>query len=514
MQEWLNRSATELCDSLKRREISAIELLEINLEQARRVTTIVNPLAVLLEEQARADAALADQALAAGQGGRLCGLPITVKDSQWLAGVPCANGSLSLQHFVPDQTCAAILRLRSEGAVVFAKTTCPELCVSGTNNSAIYGATLNPWNLSRTPGGSSGGAAAALASGVGSLSLGSDGGGSIRIPAAFCGLVGFKPSHGVVPRAPGFPTWDSLVAYGPMTRSVADAALMFDVLAADSIQLAKPSPKKRGDQLPLVISEDLGFAPLDDDVRRCFRATMDRVRAAGIPLREDDPGLTSSVVTWATLATHDMWSHKRPGEPDLAAGTNHKYEDFGPYAQEFMRFGSQFSTDQVAVAQTHVRQVLDAYITMFRRNQATILITPTLGCEAFEKHRTHPRHVGERSIRLPWLDWAGFLYDANLAGMPACTIPMGLGDDGLPLGLQILGLPGSDLDVLATARQLEALTGWSSRLAPGMADSMNIVGSEIATPLPPVSSLHATGFDAAVDTAIAPGQPAGFPPIH
>lgn len=496
MQNWLECGAVELGEALRRREISAVELLELNFDQARRVGPSINPLAVLLEEQACRDAELADQALKAGKPGALCGLPVTVKDSQWLAGVPCANGSLSLRDFVPDQTCEAIARLRAAGAVVFAKTTCPEFCVSGTNSSEIYGSTVNPWNPSRTPGGSSGGAAAALASGVGSLALGSDGGGSIRIPSAFCGLVGFKPSHNVVPRSPGFSTWESLVAYGPMARSVADARLMFDVLAGDSIQLHKMESRDNPDR-PILFSETLGFAPVDNDVQRCFRQTMERFSEAGIRIKPDDPGLTSSVVTWATLATHDMWSYKRPvtnGRSDAVDAANQlAYDDFGHYAREFIRFGSQFSDTEVADAQAHVRVVHDAYLNMFRRNRATILVTPTLGCEAFSLDSIHPAQIGDTDITMPWLDWAGFLYDANLAGMPACSIPMGVGDEGLPLGLQIIGLPGNDREVLSVAGQLESIIGWSYGLAPGVLPGNPAKAESMVNSIPP----HAA-FDTAM----------------
>jgi Asp-tRNA(Asn)/Glu-tRNA(Gln) amidotransferase A subunit family amidase len=156
---------------------------------------------------------------------RICGLPITIKDSQFLAGYPCANGSQLLSDFVPTETCRAIELLEQEGAIIFAKTTCPEFSLTGVTHSELYGLTSNPWNVERTSGGSSGGAGVAVASGMGAFSLGGDGGGSIRIPAGFCGIVGFKPSFGAVPREPCFPSWQSIVSYGPMTRSVADARL-------------------------------------------------------------------------------------------------------------------------------------------------------------------------------------------------------------------------------------------------------------------------------------------------
>lgn len=472
---WCLLSATEQRKALEHGDVTAETLLESTIHQAEQTRRDINAVAWPLYNEARQAARAADRALKSGRGGPLCGVPVSVKDSQWLAGIPCANGSHSLKDFVPLETSRAIQRLEAAGAVIFAKTTCPEFCVSGTNNSPLYGQTRNPWHLSYTPGGSSGGAAAAVASGVGSLALGSDGGGSIRIPASFCGVAGFKPSHGLVPRHPGFPTWESLVSYGPLARSVADLRLMMAALAGDPSYLEGTrigtTPKRRRSWLPnrrdgnkpaLIASVDLGFAPVDDDVRRCFGQALARIAECGHTIHHDNPGLRSSVVTWATLATRDMWEHKR-GHLEDNAGEG---DELGLYAREFIRFGGTFNEEAIKDAQAHCRQILDAYLAMFRRNRSAILLTPTMGCEAFPGHRTHPKCIGDTHIELPWLDWAGFLYDANLAGMPACTIPMGVGDGGLPLGLQLIGPPGSDRELLAVAEALEAALAWHPTMAP------------------------------------------------
>ena len=161
---------------------------------------MINPIALKLYSRARQAAVEADKKRAGGKAGKLCGLPITIKDSQFLAGYPCANGSHLLSDFIPTETCRAIELLEQEGAIIFAKTTCPEFSLTGVTHSELYGLTSNPWNVERTCGGSSGGAGVVVASGIGAFSLGGDGGGSIRIPAGFCGIVGFKPSFGAIPR--------------------------------------------------------------------------------------------------------------------------------------------------------------------------------------------------------------------------------------------------------------------------------------------------------------------------
>ena len=214
---WIHKPAIEQRIALDHGEISSLELLEETIAHTEQLIPFINPIALKLYDRARKAAMEADKNRSRTKVGPLSGLPITIKDSQWLAGVPCANGSVTLKDFIPQQTSQAVERLENAGAIIFAKTTCPEFSLSGITESELYGRTSNPWDLTRTPGGSSGGAAVSVAAGIGCLSLGGDGGGSIRIPAAFCGVTGFKPTHGVVPRSPGFSTWESLVAYGPLS---------------------------------------------------------------------------------------------------------------------------------------------------------------------------------------------------------------------------------------------------------------------------------------------------------
>lgn len=475
MSNWLSKTASEQICALKERTISASELLEQTISRCETLSVRINPFALTLFDRARAAAQKADKLLKKGKGGSLCGLPVSVKDSQWLAGVRCANGSPTLEDFVPQETCTAIQQLEDAGAIIFAKTTCPEFCLSGTNNSPLYGPTLNPWDVAKTPGGSSGGAAASIAAGAGSLSLGGDGGGSIRIPAAFCGIVGFKPTHGAVTRRPGFTTWDSLVAYGPMCRSVADARLMFSIIAnaenTFDLKNLKPTHTRK-----VIISEDLGFAPVDSTVRFIFRDVVEKISSSAFTTVAGNPGLPSSVVTWATIATEDMWQHKGNPDSDL-------YKDpgvIGKYAEEFIAFGSSFSHPELQDAQSHRTAIYDAYIELFQRHRSNILITPTLGCEAFDHTELFPQTIADTEITYPWLDWAGFLYDANLVGMPSCCIPMGLGESGLPVSLQILGAPGTDLEVLGVAEKIEEIIQWQYPVAPEYDDRSDFI--PMATP--------------------------------
>lgn len=463
---WVHKTAIAQRAALARGEISALELLDATIAHLENLTPYLNPIALPLYDYARQSALAADKKLARKKGGALCGIPITIKDSQWLAGVPCMNGSVTLKEFIPQQTSLAVQRLQSAGAVIFAKTTCPEFCLSGITESAAYGRTSNPWDVSKTSGGSSGGAAVAVATGIGSLALASDGGGSIRIPAAFCGVTGFKPSHGVVPRHPGFTTWESIVSYGPIARSVADTQLMFSVLADIDSKSARLSSRLSSAKykLALIASEDLGFAPVDRDVRNAFRAALLKIENAGNKVKYDHPGLTSSATTWVTTATYDIWQHKGSTKSSSVSSTGQatasEYDRMGEYARGFIDFGGALTETDYEYAQTRRVQIHDAYMEMFRRNRRSLLITPTLGCAAFQHDTTHPAMIESNPITYPWLDWAGFLYDANLVGLPACSIPMGIGDTGLPLALQIIGPPNHDREVLQAAQVIEQLLEW------------------------------------------------------
>jgi Asp-tRNA(Asn)/Glu-tRNA(Gln) amidotransferase A subunit family amidase len=451
MQEF-SLTASEQLEALNSGKITAVELLEQTIVRAEEITPLLNPLALKLYARARQAAQEADKKRANGKAGRLCGLPITIKDSQFFAGYPCANGALVLSDFIPTETCRAIELLEQEGAIIFAKTTCPEFSLTGVTRSDMYGLTSNPWNPERTCGGSSGGAAVAVASGLGSFSLGGDGGGSIRIPAGFCGIVGFKPTFGAIPREPCFPSWQSLVCYGPMTRSVADARLFFDIMNEGFSGEAADKNNKT----PIIFSEDLGFAPVNTDVRAAFQSTVKLMRKNGFKLVEDNPGLSSSVITWAVTATYDAAEHAR--------GSAYNMDYLGEVAKGFIDFGEQFSEQQFEDAQAHRDVIRQHYADMFERHGARILITPTLGCEAFPHGTIHPDKIDETHIELPWLDWASFLYDANLAGLPACAIPIGLGDEGLPMSLQILGKAGSDYEVLRIAEAVEKLVAWDNSI--------------------------------------------------
>ncbi len=458
MELW-ERSAVDLAAGLRGREFTAVEALQAVLARADAIAPALNPFAVRLEERALAAAERADERLARGEGGPLCGIPVTAKASHWVAGVETAAGSKTKVGFVPSESCPGVERLEAAGAVIFATTTVPEFSYSGVTESDLYGRTSNPWALDRTPGGSSGGAGAALAAMAGPLALGGDGGGSIRIPAAFCGVVGYKPTFGLVANDSSAASWKTLVSVGPMARSVADARLMlgeiaglhpFDRHSFDVAGLDTPPPQPA--ELRVVVSEDLGFAPVDDDVRTAFRAAVLALEEAGVEIVRDDPGLQSSVQIWGAIATVEArFSQQHELEHDRELMTEG--------AVEFLSWGEQVSLAQYVEAQYARERIFRAYADLFATTGAVALLTPTLGCEAFPHGAGHPESIGNVRIEPPWYDWASFLYDANLAGLPACALPIGLGDDGLPVSIQLLGPRASDGRLLAACATVEAVLG-------------------------------------------------------
>ena len=458
--EW---SAVALAAALRRRELSAAEALDDALERADAVEATLNPFSLRLDERARGAARRADAALARGEGGPLCGVPVTTKDSHWMAGVESASGSRARAGFVPDETMGGIERLEAAGAVIFARTAVPEFCYFGITESDLLGRTSNPWDPGRVPGGSSGGAAVAVAAGAGTLSLGGDGGGSIRIPAAFCGVVGFKPTFGLVAHEPSSAGWKTLVAVGPLARSVADARLMLRAVAGpdprDRHGLSAPgldAPAPDPADLRVVVSEDLGFAPLDADVRRVFRHAVAALEAAGVELVRTRPG---SAPRWTCGARSPR---PRPdGRRPTSTSTGARASRRGPWTSS--RPASYVGVEPYVRAQFARERIHRAYADLLDRTGATCLVTPTLGCEAFPHGARHPDAIGDVPIGYPNLDWAPFLYDANLAGLPACALPIGLGDDGLPVSVQVLGPRAGDGAVLAAAEVIERVVGFDAR---------------------------------------------------
>jgi len=402
-----------------------------------------NAFTVVLDEPALSAARAADEAVAnGGPLPPLLGVPVSVKDHIWMAGVPATNGSLAYRDFVPSHDCVAVARLRSAGAVIVGKTNNPEFCYRGFTDNALFGPTRNPWNPALTPGGSSGGAAAAVAAGLGPLAIGTDGGGSIRIPASFCGVVGHKPTHGRVPNLPGFMAWPSLSVDGPLTRSVRDAALLLSVLSDPGVPDAGPGATGR-----IAYSEDLGGLPVDADVRAVFRSSLEVFTGLGYDLVEAHPDTPHPTDLWNRIALPEGYESEGP----LLASFR---DVMTPGIPELIEAGRGLVPPHAEMAA--YARVWDAFFTVY-----DLLLTPTMQLTAFPVGIETPSSIEGQPVDPFFDDWCTTCLPANLAGIPATSVPAGFDRNGLPVGLQIMGPRWADSRTLAAAAAFEQEVSWT-----------------------------------------------------
>jgi Asp-tRNA(Asn)/Glu-tRNA(Gln) amidotransferase A subunit family amidase len=409
----------------------------------------------------RPDAALAvaRDVDAGRRSGPLAGVPVSIKDHVWLGGWPATNGSRSLASFVPDVDCACVERLIAAGAVVVGKTNNPEFCYRGVTDNDLFGPTRNPSDLSRTAGGSSGGAAASVAAGFVPLAVGTDGGGSIRIPSAFCGTYGFKPTFGLVPKLPGFRGWPTLSVTGPIAGSVRDLALALSIMAGPSPAdpLSYPGPPA-GDYLDAVrdpdwtglrvaVSADLGVAAVDPDVRAAFVAAVDRIADAGAAVVEAAPPPVDPVPLWDAIALPEGYASEGrlvEQHPDLV----------GADAAAICRAGASVSARDYLDAQEARASFAQSWQEFLA--DYDVLLTPTMPVTAFPVGQLAPSTIDGRPVPPSFDDWCALALPANLVGLPAATIPIGAGRDDLLVGLQVIGSRWADVTVLRAAAAIDA----------------------------------------------------------
>ncbi|MFJ8917346.1 amidase [Amycolatopsis sp. NPDC102389] len=389
--------------------------------------------------------------------GWLDGVPASIKDMFLTQGWPTLRGSRCIDPDQPwDVDSPVTARLRENGLVLLGKTTTPELAWKGVTDNTLTGITRNPIDPSTTAGGSSGGSAAAVAAGMGELSVGTDGGGSIRIPASFCGIVGLKPTHGRIPLFPASP-FGPLSHAGPMARSVDDTALLLDVLAMpdyrDPAALAPPvstyREAVRRDVRGLIAaySPTLGFVDVDPEVAEIVKSAVQSLGDAGLHIEETDPGFADPKpafdILWSTGAA--KWLDTFP------AGSETKVD---PGLRKVWEFGKTFSASDYLGANAE-RAALGILMGEFH-TRYDVLITPTLPIPAFEAGHEVPPGSGLSG----WPDWTPFTYPFNMTQQPAISVPAGRTSRGLPVGLQIVGPRHSDDLVLAVAKLLEEVRPW------------------------------------------------------
>ena len=440
------------------------------LTRIHELQPALNAFTVVLDDSALASARDADESVR--EGGllpALLGVPVSVKDHIWMTDTPATNGSLLLRDFVPTEDAVPVARLRAAGAVVVGKTNNPEFCYRGFTDNLVFGLTRNPWDLERTPGGSSGGAGASVAAGMTAVALGTDGGGSVRIPASFCGVVGHKPTFGLVPKEPGFKGWKTLSVDGPLARSVRDAALMLSVIAgpaaADDMSYPGPPPQgyldstsQPGDLRGLRVawSADLGVLPVDTDVRAVFAATLLALAELGCELIEAAPATPHPAELWNTIALAEGFSSEGP----LLTSR----EQMSPGTAEIVEAGRSITGGQYVDALHEKARYTRVWAEFFERYD--VLVTPALQVTAFSVALLTPAQIEGQDVDPFFDDWCSICLPANLTGMPATVVPAGFGAGGRPVGLQVMGPRWADALTLRVASAFERATPWSARRPP------------------------------------------------
>lgn len=464
-------SATEIRANIVAKALSPVEVTDAVLERIESLDPAIRAFCTVTSDPARATARRIEDAVVRGEPlGPLAGIPVSVKDLLFTEGVRTAGGSWAYRDFTPAEDDVAVERIAQAGGVIVGKTTVPEFGYSGTSVNAVSPPARNPWDLDLTPGGSSSGSAAAVAAGMGPLTLGSDGGGSVRIPASFCGLFGMKPSMGRVPlypgcrdpRYPGFSSWESLEQLGPLTRTVADAALLLSVIAGPdprdrhSIPVTdvtwEGSPERVGTGLKIAYSEDWGYAPVDQEVRAIVR-TAARVFAdeLGCVVEEVDPAWADPAESfWGlVVASTDLVGMRRMAF-DLG-------DKMSPHLLDML--SRHWSADEIGAADLARKDITLRMAALMSRYD--VLLTPTVGTTAFPLGPQFPDQIDGTPAGS--LDLITFASPMNMTGQPAASVPAGWTASGLPVGLQIVGPHLGDSVVMDAARAFEQVRPWAQR---------------------------------------------------
>jgi Asp-tRNA(Asn)/Glu-tRNA(Gln) amidotransferase A subunit family amidase len=475
--------AVAVAQAVRRRDCSAVEVARAALECIEALDGELGAFTVTLAESALETAQAIDAALARGEAvGPLAGVPVSIKDFVWMRGALATNGSVALRDFVPDVDCVPVARLREAGVTIVGKTNNPEFCYRGYTDNALWGVTRNPWNRERTPGGSSGGAGASVAAGMTPVAIGTDGGGSVRIPASYCGLVGVKPTFGLVPKEPGFAGWKTLSIIGPLSRTVRDAALTLAVIAGvhPGDDMSYPGGDRdffgavvagaRGDLsgLRVAYSADGGFASVDADVRRAFADAVARFAAGtGVTPAQAYPDTSDPTALWMLISGAEGFASEGPLLAEHEAVMT-------PGTAEMIRAG-----DIPAVTYIEAMHERGRYTTAWSEffEEYDLLLSPTMQSTAFNVGLEGPREIEGHRFGPDDGDWANLVLSANLTGQPAVTVPCGFGDDGLPIGLQITARRFEDALALRAAAAWEAVAPWP-RLAPA---GERLAGAESST---------------------------------
>jgi amidase len=448
-------SAAETARKVRSGEISPVEVVQAALERVERLNPILNAI-VTLNPRALDDARDLERRIGAGEDpGPLAGLPVGIKDVTPVAGLRHTYGSTLYADNVATADAEVVRRLRAAGAIILGKTNTPEFAAGGNTWNDVFGRTRNPWNPALSAGGSTGGGACALATGMIALGEGTDLGGSLRIPASFCGVVGIRPSVGLVPTYPAGWAWDTLQVTGPLARTAEDLGLALETMAGagawaplgqrvDGREFARAGRDGPGKGLRVAYCRDIAGIGIDPGVERVCSAAVERLAAGGLAVEEVEFDL--SFARDAFLALRGLWFVTWMYD-DLD-----RAELLGVNVRNNVRAGLEITTRQLAAAERTRGAVWHRFRELF--HGVDLLITPTMAVAPFPVEQNFPDSIAGKPMKT-YVDWIAPTFVLSLTGLPVASVPCGLDAQGLPVGMQIVGKPLGEESVLALAGRLQ-----------------------------------------------------------
>jgi amidase len=458
------RTARELAAMIKSRAVSPVEVLEAHLAAIARVNPKLNAIVTLAADRAKEHARAVETAVMRGDRlGVLAGLPIAIKDITPTAGIRTTLGSPLYKDYVPDQDAEAVGRLKAAGAIVLAKTNTPEFAAGANTVNALFGATRNPWNPALSPAGSSGGSAVAVATGMVPIAQGTDFGGSIRIPAAFCGIVGIRPTPGLTPNHPTPLLWDPGQVHGPLARTAEDAALALDAMVGFSrlspISVAPPWSSALAEVerckdvrgLRIAYASDIAAIGIDVEIDAICRQAARQLQDAGAAVEEiafDASDGRDPYLIW-----RGAWMVGRQFTR-LA-----QLEKFGENLKGNVKAGMNVTALDLAAAEHKRQEVFHRFQGLFERFD--ILLTPAAPVKPYPVEMNFPNEINGRKLD-NYVDWIAPAFLITLVSLPAGSVPAGKTRDGLPVGLQIVAPRFEEPRILSVAKLVQQAhpIGW------------------------------------------------------
>ena len=458
-------SAYEMREKIRTQELTSQEITKAIIERIEKINPVINAYCTPTFDLARKMAKKADERVKRNEKLPLLnGIPTSIKDLVSVKGVRTTYGSKIYEHHIPEEDAIVVTRLKDAGCVILGKTNTPEFGFKGVTDNLIFGVTPNPWDLDKTSGGSSGGAAASVVCGMGPLAQGSDGGGSIRHPACFCGAYGLKPSFGRVPIYPKtFHGGQTLSVVGPIVRYVSDAALMLDAMKGpfegDRHSLPEDHIKysdhinEKPDKLKIGYSLNLGFAKIvDKEVEKAVVNSVHKFESFGweveeAKFKEFDPSMAFSTM-WLIMFGYEF-------EPYLEEWRDKLDPSLVTWVEAGLRFPASSLPNAMRIRSQFYQSVFETF------KNYDILLTPSTAVPAFESGVAYPSEIN--GINVSPTAWQAFTFPFNFTGHPAATIPCGWTNANLPIGLQIVGKRFQELLILQVSKAFEELAPWQDK---------------------------------------------------